>query len=181
MELTILISLAVLIVWLTFRKYVNAKRVVYYNQLDGIYDRMELFIAKSGMKLDDLHIKYLKAYKNLIVNPELADIRIMLMLEVLTPNKSFDKQKAEFKAVRESLPEELNSLTEKFDSTVRSLINLSMLKPAFAYSIIRLIIITIFKHGISSIPKFYNRFTELLKNELIIAPRVANDKLGLCA
>ena len=167
------------LVWLSFRRIISTRRTVHCNNLDRIYDRMEYYIATEKIELSPAAIRFFKSYKNLVVNPEFADIQVLVMLTVLSPNKNLSTRRVEFESIKKSLPAPIISLAEKFDSEVRSLINLSMFRPNFVYLIVKIISLTIYEHGIMSLPNYFRRLMDVINHETITAPRVVTEA-NLC-
>lgn len=130
MSAMILIAAIVVFVML-FNSLIKSKRKVLYLKIRESYDRMEFTTLQKNIVLDNNVIEYLKCYKNLSVNPYLADIIIVAALLVDRSTDEIRMSSDKFKQLESKIPSELLEYGNRIDDYCLDLIRLSRWKPDF--------------------------------------------------
>jgi hypothetical protein len=124
---TFLVIISLLLIYYRTKKRIDKK--VLLNNLSIIYERMEIAILDNNIKVNDDIIKFLKSHKNILVNPEFADIQIIMALERnIKRNKNI---KNEISINDKNIPAELHKLSDDFKTNFIGLVKLSMLRWSF--------------------------------------------------
>lgn len=104
----------------------NDKKIL-LNNLSIIYERMEIYLLNNNISYNDDIVKFLKSHKNIVVNPDFADIKIIMNLR-----ETMAETKQSINSIDEkNIPMELHSLSNQFKTNFVGLVKLSMLHWSF--------------------------------------------------
>jgi len=176
--LLVLISITVLSLFIV-GKIIRYRRLSYINNLNSIYEEMEMIFVRKNIILKNDYIEFLKVFKNLSINPSYLDIQILLLIKMKTESSKFKNNSKWFNETLESLPKEFNSLFIKFNSYSDKIIKLSFYKPDFVLFLLRLIRVQIFKSGVNSYKKLLKEFRFALRNEEVLSYTDMKNQIAL--
>lgn len=164
-----LISLFILLI-LAFGQYIKSKRFEYVNNINIIYDKMEMHFVKKNIHLNKDYIDLLKTFKRFCVNPEYLDIQILLLQKLLAEKKGvLKKDSSWFDDTLNSLGDEFKEIFEEFDKSTNEIITLSIFKPDFVFFITKYYITSVVSEKAYSIKKLYKEVTYVFNNEEAIS------------
>lgn len=122
------------IVYFGYESMVESNRKIAFNKIDMYYDEMELYVAKNRMTPDNELLSYLKSFKQIKVNNELADIQVLIiMASIAAKNKELQEKIAKQRDYIQTLPIELRQIGDKINGEVTNAIQLSMCKVDFLF------------------------------------------------
>lgn len=173
--ITIISGIILLILFINTR--IRSKRKSLSFDLRIIYDRLEMSIIKNAVNPDNLLIKYLKGFKNLAVNPSLADIQVILGTIAKVDKSKLEQMRKEMDDFETTLPKETLELANQFNSIVNSMVKLSMYKVDFILFLIWIIPPILIHKGIEGIRDVASRYIANIKNEVAI---VSYGKFAVC-
>lgn len=124
--ITLYIVLVIVGFSLYFRRKKSMDRKILINEMTAIYEKMEISLLKNEAKINGDIASFLMSHKNLVVNPEYADIRIIMHY-----NNDKNKRQKPSKINEENIPEYLLELSNEFKSRFVGLVRLSMLNWRF--------------------------------------------------
>lgn len=129
MILTIVSIVLILVVFIAIR--ISRKRFLIRNELRGIYSKMELELVRAQVTMDNATIRYMSGYKNIIVNPGMADIQVLSAIVMNAQREKLEAARKRIAKVESKLSPEFMALVKDFDKELEDLIKLSALKPDF--------------------------------------------------
>lgn len=166
------------------RTIVNNKRQILFNEMNIIYDKMEVYVYEHSLQNKKETLAYILPFKTFVVNPGFADIEILINTMVRMPNKTLEYRRKTFKEISETIPDDLKRMALEYDKLLEKAIKLSSWRMEFVLYFIKLLSIALFKAAISrsfnavkSI--FIISFKEIYKNENILIPNAS--KIGMAA
>lgn len=139
---------------IAFRTHLRNKRIKLVCEMDALYDKMTLYIAKNHIKPDKKLLQWMKGHKNIIVNYEFADIQIYLIYFFSVKPDTLKQRSNDCKAYEKSLPQDLVDLSNQISVRVLKLVRLSKWKPDFVWFLIVSLAFGLYKKGIYGIRQF---------------------------
>lgn len=127
------------------RTIVNNKRQILFNEMNAIYDKMEVFIFSNSLQNKKEVIAYILPFKNFVVNNGFADIEILINSMVRMPKEVLEHRRKQFKLITDSIPNELKDMSLNFDKALEKAIKLSAFRMEFVFYFIKLLAIAIGK------------------------------------
>lgn len=147
------------------------KRIL-LNEMSTTYEKMEITILKNDIPLNNNIVAFLRAHKNIIINPEFADIKIIM---AIAKNKS--KQRKNTLNISD-IPNSLIELSEDFKNAFIGVVKLSMLR----WSFIRICLICgtflLFDYFFHSGTRFYSKANIQLSKVMTPNPYVSSILTG---
>lgn len=117
------------ILFLVVNRIIKTKRIIHINSLTSIYDAIEYDIIVNKITPNNDLINFLKGFKNIVKNPELADIQVLLF--IISKSKNSESVRKRYDKVYNYLPNSTQSKIKDFNHIVEKLLILSTLKPDF--------------------------------------------------
>ena len=132
------------------------KRFKYETKLSGVYERMEMYFVRKEIPINNKYMELLRVHKNVVVNPELLDIQLLLLIK-MSAEKAGKLQvtRSWYKETIESLDKDFEKLLLEFNVYSDKILVLSILKPDFLLFTLRLVV-----------NRTVNRSIQSLKNEV---------------
>lgn len=181
--LLVIISLIIVSLFI-IRTYLTARRKQKILQLEKAYDDIEMYFIRNNIALKNDYIKLLKSFKNITVNPEFLDIRVLLAIErrikVNKDHQNIKENHIVFKKVIEELGDEFEPLFKKFDEISSRILILSFYRSGFLIPITKAIVNKNLKIIISGAIKLISGNFKLSKNEEIIYYTGFDNKIVPC-
>ncbi len=160
---------------------VQVSRQKAYNNIDVLYDKMELYVMQHNITPSTGLIEYLKSFKSLKVNKDLADICVLFVIMTSIPREKFDKSKMMFRSFSEGLPQELIGIAKEFNNEVDKVIKLSLFKPDvfffFASIVLKGLLKQLSKDGNNKVARFRQNLKEIFLYDNLIASYSLNKQL----
>lgn len=128
-----------------------------YNNMDILYDKMEIFVIKNKLTPDNELLNFLKSFKNLTINKDFADIYVLLTIIQSLPNGDFENNRKKYENYIKTLPIELVRIANEFNNQVSIAISISVFKPDFLWFFSKIFL----KHSFISLK---NRSYKKIKN-----------------
>ncbi|MDY0104411.1 MAG: hypothetical protein RBS07_15855 [Lentimicrobium sp.] len=110
---------------------IKKKRINLEIDLRVIYDKIEVSVIKNRNTPDNALLDYLKRHKFFAINPDFADIQMVLYAATRMDDKQIKENIAESESLKETLSTETRELIAEFNNRIHKLIKLSLLKPSF--------------------------------------------------
>lgn len=162
----LIISIALVIIICSFiNNTINAKRQIHFNEMNSLYDKMEIYVYENNLQNDNKIVRYMIPHKHFVVNNGFADIQVLLAIILALPEKVLEKRKSEFKQLNTEIPGELQTIAKKFDSHLAKAIRLSYFRAEFVLFAIVQFLKTIY---IAILERSYKAF-KVFKNSLYYA------------
>lgn len=181
----LLLILSLIIVSLfIFNAYISSLRKRKLLELEKAYDEIEMFFIKNSIVMKNDYINLLKSFKNLTVNPNFLDIRVMVsidrMIEKNKHRKVMEESHISFRKTVEELGDDFIPLFKKFDNISSNITFLSLFRFGFLYPVF----VTVLKKGFSEtlniIKKMFKGKVTIVKNEDMIYYAPFDRDLKLC-
>ena len=151
-------------------QYIKYKRFKYLNDLEIVYDKMEMYFMKRNIALSNNHIEFLKIFKNLVVNPTYLDIQILIVLHnFANQEEKLGENSHWFHETLKSLGYDFEELFKKFDYLVRQITKLSYYKPSFIWFLLSISIRDTIYKGARSIRTLWSDIKFITSNEEVIS------------
>lgn len=164
-----IVSLLALVTFTTNQiiKYQRFKHVL---RLKSQYEEIELFFVENNIHLNTRYIDFLKALKNLAINPRYLDIQILLLVKLKAEQVGrLEKDAKWFKNTVASLGKDFEVLFDKFDNEANNIILLSYLRPDFLFFISKIATKYFIKSGVGFVSKLYNDLTYARDNDEVMS------------
>ncbi|WP_321287840.1 hypothetical protein [uncultured Sunxiuqinia sp.] len=165
MIITVISGLALL--WLIAYLRIKRTRVVLINDLRVIYSKIETQVIVEKVRPDNKLVNLLKGYKNMLKNPDLADIQVMVALSMMLPKHKAKKWRLHHEKYMAAMPQSVRELDTEFDLVIRKLINMSMLKPDFILFAIKMLLKLVAKESLNKLMSIPNRYKDFSLNEVV--------------
>lgn len=123
---TAILIFALAYIYIGRKKYVL--KHIFINNMVVLYENMEIYIAKNNTPVDGNLIDFLKAHKNIAVNPEFADIDVFMGLK---RKMKVNKKTGQNNIKLDKIPKELLDMSKEINVNFVKLLRLSMLKWSF--------------------------------------------------
>lgn len=147
----LIVSLAVIIIAIP-RILLRYKRFKHGLKLESVYEEMEMFFVRKGIPLRTRYIELLKIHKNIVVNPELLDIQLLLLIKKSTEKHgTLSGTKEWYAETVESLGPDFIHLVRLFNEHSDKLISYSFFKPDFVWFTLRLLVTNMVTKRVSKI------------------------------
>lgn len=182
--MTLILILTGAIAWIYYTVHENRrrKRIILFNDLGSIYDRMELYVIQNNITPNNNIIEYLRTFKNLVINKGFADVRIYLAIELTTPEDVKQMARDRYLAIKEDVPAELLLMSDEFHRTYDQLVVQSMWSLSFLCFFAKIFILKHFSDFRSkSLIRTNNLFgsvRSLFSHENVIAYDFSRQKLA---
>lgn len=138
----------VAVVVFVFNKIIKYKRFSYVNNLNIVYERMEMFFIRNDILLKNDYIELMKVFKNLTANPEYLDIQILLAHKIASEKLGRLKEDTQwFDRTLKSLGPDFDKIFIDFDKNTNEIIKISFYKPDFLFFILKVIILQTITSG----------------------------------
>lgn len=156
-----------------FHEYIRYNRFKGRLELSSIVNRMEQHFVVNNIHLNKNYIKLLRSFKNISTNPEMLDIEILLMSQILLINKGVKKEELkkeseEKENIINELGPDFKKMVEQFNKQSSSLIKLSIYKPDFLLFSAKLMMKYFFRKGVKSAHKLKSELKFAMKNDIAI-------------
>ena len=170
----------ILFILLSFNLYLTKRRIIAVNKLHTLYSSLELEVLNQKLTPDKKLLTFLKIIKTPVVNNHLLDFSIIFSnLKDIEKDEKYQKSKKAFNSYLQSLPSEVQSITNDINISQNKVVNLSFFKPFNTLLIFCLLVISIIGVGfyslfkafglvISSLIDIPKKVKELYENESVI-------------
>lgn len=166
--------------FLMINRVIKNKRIIHINSLISIYDCIEYDIIVNKITPNNDLINFLKGFKNIVKNPELADIQVLLF--IISKSKNNESMRKRYDKVLNNLPESTQTKIKGFNVIVEKLIILSMLKPDFIFYALRKSITLLFESGFNKLKQNISSVNVKMKFEpAFISSNSLNSRVLLSA
>ena len=182
MVTAIYIILGILVLWLFIYDAINSYRQKIEVRMNMLYDKMELYVVQNNIVLDNDTIEYLKGFKRLVINPEYLDVHVLFVILQNIPKNKMEEMKRKRQEILKKIPQELKDIAFEFDKQSRSLLTLSVLRPAFVLFLIYCLLKNAFKsvihRSVSEFKAVFSKVNETLQFQQIISGSPNQHKLA---
>jgi hypothetical protein len=117
---TAILIFALLYIYVERKKYVL--KHIFINNMVVLYENMEIYIAKNNTPVDGNLIDFLKVHKNIVVNPEFADIDVFMGLKRKMKNNKKTMQNIKL----DKIPQELIDISKEINGNFVKLLRLTV-------------------------------------------------------
>lgn len=131
------VVLILIILLFQMRSYIKNSREIILNEMRVLYDYIELSVVRNRVVLNNEVVTYLKTHKTFIINPEYADIRVLLAIINRLSEAELERMKSESQHVESGLPKDLIELGNKFNKKLLHLTFYSFFKANFILFLIK--------------------------------------------
>lgn len=167
MNIVYIILSLVILFWVLFKYYKARKNELLALELQSIYDKIEIeFIANENNRMSNDEIKFLKAYKRMAYNPELLDIRCII-IAVKEQRKQYNSERAKFiEDIVNRQSKEFNDLLDKFHRVSFKKVKMSLLNSGFLWICLVVLFRSFFTFDLS----FFKRKINLRSAMKVLSP-----------
>lgn len=169
--LIIIISVIILLI-LFLDNRIRVRREVLFNELDLVYDKMEIHLIKNKIHPNTSTIEFLKSYKFLLVNKGLADVKIMLCMLIAVSEQKRAQSRKHFEQIKQNVPKELIDYSVQFAGIYDKIINTSIWKLSFWWFVLKILAYSKYrkfiKHGKSKSTNIKRNFKEAFHTEFLV-------------
>lgn len=155
--------------------WINNMRQVAFNNINQIYDRLELYVVQNNIVIDSKMASFLKSMKIFKINNEFADIHVLLVTLRSIPRDDFERNKKEYNNMLEKLPQGLLEIKRSFDSHVNRAITLSIFRYDFLlffmYLTIKYLIRSILEKSSNKLRSLFQMTFELFKYDNLVVSK----------
>lgn len=110
-----------------FRSKKAVDKRILLNEMTVIYEKMEITVLNNNIQLNNNIVSFLESHKNMVVNPEFADIKIIMAFAKDKKKNAKNKSKIQLN----DIPEPLMELSQNFKEAFVGVVKLSMLRWSF--------------------------------------------------
>lgn len=172
MILFIFFVVLILFAWATLRFYLNSKRVLYLSRLEFTYNKMELCVIQEKMHVSkDLH-DFFQSRKNIVANPGLADIQLILLAIFNTPAAERNAAVERYNRLVTNFPQPMKDLVDEFNTHLLGLVRISTLKASFVLFAAWAIVTSIYREGLNRLPRLWRDIGNTIKDTNFIPDNV---------
>lgn len=136
----ITIVLLIFLLWIFLYSYLRTRRIIELNKLNALYDEMEFYCVKNQVVISNNVINYLRGYKNIVINPQYADIQMILGFLITSDKKKLERFQNEYNELLKTIPNGLKAKGEAFEIVYHRLVRLSYFKIDFVWFFITQVI-----------------------------------------
>lgn len=166
--LFLFLSIVLALVFIS-HEHLKYERFKSIKRLEASYEKMEFYFLLNKISLTKEKIKFLKIFKNFIVNPEYLDIQVLLSQMHLADREHLEKNRIWFEKQLTSLGSDFTPLLNQYDNHTYELIKLSCFKFDFVWFAFMMISRSIYKNGKQAFNLFISDLKFVKNNEEAIS------------
>lgn len=175
---TILFILIFFIFRLIIVSRIKVLRQIRYNNLDSIYDKMQMYILVNNVPVTRDLKEFMVRHKIFVENKELCQMDVLMSLHWLTSKEIIDRNVARWNELIKSIDPELMKLHSDLGSNIDSLILMSRYKPSFCLYLAGYYVRAFVRKGIQGITQIQEMVENSKNNESSIAINFNRVKLA---
>lgn len=152
---------------------INTRRQICFNEMNRIYDKMEVYVFQNGLQNSKSIVTFLMIYKTYVVNNNFADIQILIGVILKQSEDSLKINKIKYDKLAKEIPPELLEMRKEFSKKLSTAIRLSSLRAEFIIYILgklfRTLVASVVKRSFNGLKRVYNSFVAVIKfNDVIL-------------